>query len=236
MLIELKEFNLATVAQSQSVAGLTVLALIYIPLSYVAVSATPVEKGYFDKYLTTLRKNVFVIPDLNVDPKMYPAAALPLLVLTLAAAWIINCWMQREEGQRIHIHCRYLKAMDITTNPTSQQSEIPRSPDVERGQSPAPSVPPLGQSSPVPGKGGFTSITTPEVSTHTLSPSSAAQGEKRKSQNSLSSKPTPILFANLNPTLSQPPTAMAPQNESSGRGVESAYYDCSLCRYTREFF
>jgi hypothetical protein len=30
---------LATVAQSRSVAGLTVLALIYIPLSYVAVSA-----------------------------------------------------------------------------------------------------------------------------------------------------------------------------------------------------
>ncbi|KAH1593640.1 hypothetical protein KXX44_008033 [Aspergillus fumigatus] len=63
-------FNLEAVSQGQSVARLSALAFIFIPLSYVA--------------------SVFAIPGLAIDAFWYPASAVPLLVFTIFVAVIIG--------------------------------------------------------------------------------------------------------------------------------------------------
>ncbi|EAW20750.1 uncharacterized protein NFIA_112740 [Aspergillus fischeri NRRL 181] len=72
-------FNLEAVSQGQSVARLSALAFIFIPLSYVA--------------------SVFAIPGLAIDALWYPASAVPLLVFTIIVAAIIgkfvNFWERR---------------------------------------------------------------------------------------------------------------------------------------------
>ncbi|PKX95172.1 uncharacterized protein P174DRAFT_127072 [Aspergillus novofumigatus IBT 16806] len=167
------EFNLTTVAQSRSVAGLTVLALIYIPLSYVA--------------------SFFAIPDLNANPKLYPAAALPLLVLTLAAAWVTNRVMQREAGQTIPMHGRCPRLMAGAIRLSSQLRQSRKFPDIEGGTLPAPAPAPApaplspSQSPPAEGKrkeeheskSGYTSP-VPSLALFSFPPSIAVLSEEGK--------------------------------------------------------
>ncbi|KAJ9663879.1 hypothetical protein H2198_000639 [Neophaeococcomyces mojaviensis] len=73
------EFNTETVLQTQAVARLSALAFIFIPLSYIS--------------------SIWGFTALELDPLYYPAAALPLLALTITCALfsrkLISLWETR---------------------------------------------------------------------------------------------------------------------------------------------
>ncbi|CZR58145.1 uncharacterized protein PAC_08036 [Phialocephala subalpina] len=63
-------FNLETIIQGQAVARLNALAFIFLPLSFVA--------------------SIFGITTFTASPRWYPAAAIPVLLATIAIAYVVN--------------------------------------------------------------------------------------------------------------------------------------------------
>jgi hypothetical protein len=81
------------VAQGQALARLNVLAYIFLPLSFVAVSKATILLFVLyavDGHQLKRSQAIFSIPTLDVSAKYYPAAAIPVLLATLAIAYTIN--------------------------------------------------------------------------------------------------------------------------------------------------
>ncbi|KAH9206575.1 hypothetical protein DL95DRAFT_416400 [Leptodontidium sp. 2 PMI_412] len=70
-------FNPETAFQGMAVARLNVLAFIYLPLGFFAI-------------ISNMIYSVFGITTFTVEPKHYPAAAIPALIVTLSAAYITH--------------------------------------------------------------------------------------------------------------------------------------------------
>jgi hypothetical protein len=110
--------------QGKSVARLNVVAFIFLPLSFVAVS--------YSRLLVSTRlsvsdafQSVFGITTWDIAAHWYPAAAVPVLALTIATALLVNRFAAHRES--IKLYPSHRKIASVATEPifTSQPTFIP---------------------------------------------------------------------------------------------------------------
>ncbi|KAH6696649.1 hypothetical protein BKA61DRAFT_682867 [Leptodontidium sp. MPI-SDFR-AT-0119] len=90
-------FNLETAFQGMAVTRLNVLAFIYLPLGFFA--------------------SVFGITTFTVEPKYYPAAAIPALIVTLSAAYITHRLLVARNSESLPPH---VLSTDVEHSPTKK--------------------------------------------------------------------------------------------------------------------
>ncbi|KAH6707784.1 hypothetical protein BKA61DRAFT_134492 [Leptodontidium sp. MPI-SDFR-AT-0119] len=96
-------FNLETAIQGQAVARLNALAFVFLPLSFVAT--------------------VFGITTFTAPARWYPVAAAPVLITTVAIAWIANKIFASEASPKSHRSA--LQDLETSTTDATQPTRTP---------------------------------------------------------------------------------------------------------------
>lgn len=121
-----QEFNIENATQSDQARYLSIIAALYLPISYVAVSSAPLSE--LSRCILTAAQSVFGITTMNAPAIIYLYIAIPLLFLSLAFTLVFPWAVRRFQKHYYAFERKHIRLP--RRNFTMLGDELPDSADV----------------------------------------------------------------------------------------------------------